>query len=104
MTRIQFEVALAVLAAYKRGDWYRAAGSGQRVTLASLNRAHILDRRAWRGVEGQANAAYEYRPSRELLAEVAREAGTSVPMAPYSSDVQAVARKAGPLHKLRGRS
>lgn len=43
-------------------QWYRAAGKGQRVTLAFLWRHRkLLERRAWRGVEGEAGAAHEYR-------------------------------------------
>ena len=43
------------------GKRYRAESSGERVTLASLYRTRrLLDRWAWRGVEGDADAAYEY--------------------------------------------
>lgn len=42
------------------GRWYRAADSGERVTLASLHGRHFLDRRAWRGIEGERDAAHEY--------------------------------------------
>lgn len=47
--------------------YYRAQGSGERVTLVSFHRAGILARRPWRGQEGEANAAYEYRPSNDIL-------------------------------------
>lgn len=40
--------------------WHRARSSGERVTLASLHRKGLLQRRARRGVEGDADAAYEY--------------------------------------------
>ena len=43
-----------------KGERYRAADSGERVTLASLFRVRLLDRWVWRGIEGEANAAHEY--------------------------------------------
>jgi hypothetical protein len=52
------------LRAAENGLWYRAAGSGERVTLASLWRHGYVERRAWRGVEGEPDAAHEYRASR----------------------------------------
>ncbi len=66
MTKLQQAALRAVFIATKRGDWYRAitsghSGGGERVTLASLYRRGALERRAWRGKEGEANAAYEYR-------------------------------------------
>jgi hypothetical protein len=42
------------------GRWARARRPGERVTLASLYRLGLLERRAWRGVEGDAGAAHEY--------------------------------------------
>lgn len=70
MTPRMREVAIAVARHCARtGGWYRAAGHGERVSLAYLNRAGILERRAWRGVDGDADAAYEYRP----IAEIRRE-------------------------------
>lgn len=74
MTTRQKETVRAVRQVHPR--WYRAAHSGQRVTLASLWRAGILERRAWRGVEGDAAAAHEYR----LGAEVRRHAGLPEPV------------------------
>lgn len=61
MTKLQRYVLGVVTAHHLRGLWYRADASGQRVTLASLYRAGALKRRAWRGNEGEADAAYEYR-------------------------------------------
>lgn len=61
MTKLQRHVFRVVAAHHLRGFWYRAAGSGERVTLASLYRAGVLTRRAWRGKDGEADAAYEYR-------------------------------------------
>jgi len=46
--------------------WARARHNGERVTLASLYRRGLLDRRAWRGNDGDADAAYEYRLSKRL--------------------------------------
>ena len=46
--------------------WARARGSGERVTLASLYRRGLLDRRAWRGNDGDADAAYEYQLSKRM--------------------------------------
>ena len=63
MTKLQRYVFGVVSAHHLRGLWYRAASSGERVTLASLYRAGALTRRAWRGNEGEADAAYEYRLS-----------------------------------------
>lgn len=61
MTNIQRKTAERVRAAHVRGEWYRAAGNGERVTLASLKRAGVLERRAHRGKDGEPDAAYEYR-------------------------------------------
>jgi hypothetical protein len=65
ITSRQREVALAVGRA--NPNWYRAAHPGQRVTLANLFRAGVLARRAWRGVDGDANAAYEYRLTEHVI-------------------------------------
>ncbi len=60
MTALQQEVLAAVRAVHPA--WFRARRSGERVVLANLWRHHDrLERRAWRGTEGEANAAYEYR-------------------------------------------
>jgi hypothetical protein len=69
VTKLQGQVLRIVATHHLRGLWYRAASSGQRVTLASLYRAGALARRAWRGNEGEADAAYEYR-----LTKVAEQA------------------------------
>jgi hypothetical protein len=65
VTKIQKEVLRAVFAAHP--GWYRAVGSGQRVTLASLYRVGVLVRRAWRGREGEADAAHEYQLSPSMI-------------------------------------
>ncbi len=49
------------------GRWYRATTSGERVTLASLYYNGLLDRRAWRGIAGHANAAYEYQATEQVI-------------------------------------
>jgi hypothetical protein len=66
MTLRQREIFLAV--ARHMPAWFRARSSGERVTLASLYRVRMLERRAWRGVEGSANAAYEYHLSAQAIA------------------------------------
>lgn len=65
LTDLQKETLVRVLACE---GWYRASSSGERVTLASLYRKGILQRRARRGAEGDANAAYEYRYEVQKLA------------------------------------
>ncbi len=52
--------------------WRRARDHGERVTLASLRSRGILERRAWRGKEGDPNAAYEYRLVNRIRAAVGR--------------------------------
>jgi hypothetical protein len=66
VTKIQRYVLGKVSAQHLRGGWYRAQGNGERVTLASLYRSGVLARRAWRGNEGEADAAYEYRLTPEV--------------------------------------
>lgn len=71
MTDLQKEVLRAVARAHiKQKSWYRATSSGERVTLASLYRHGLLTRRAWRGTEGEANAAYEYQLAETVLKEL----------------------------------
>lgn len=66
MTSRQRIVLADVRHCYKYArQWYRARTSGERVTLASLWRAGVLDRRPHRGREGEPNAAYEYAPRGE---------------------------------------
>lgn len=69
MTVRQRLVAGKVIARWRRLQHYRAEGSGERVTLASLHRAGVLTRRVWRS--GSA-PAHEYRPSADLLTELGR--------------------------------
>jgi hypothetical protein len=60
LSPVQKLVLAKVYRANIKGERYRAARSGERVTLASLFRAHLLERWVWRGIEGEANAAHEY--------------------------------------------
>jgi hypothetical protein len=61
LTERQRVVFANVIQAHLRGERYRAANSGERVTLSSLYRRwQLLVRWAWRGREGDSNAAHEY--------------------------------------------
>ncbi len=61
LTERQRSVFVKVCKADLQGKRYRAEDSGERVTLASLYRGHaLLVRWAWRGEEGERDAAYEY--------------------------------------------
>jgi len=73
LTATQRQVFAAAVRATRAdpGSWYRARDQGERVTLASLWRQGLLNRRAWRGAEGDANAAYEYRASKAVLEALA---------------------------------
>ncbi len=65
MTGPQRETILDVTRAHRAGQWYRASGNGQRVSLASLFRHGVLERRVWR-VGAQANSAHEYQLGEDL--------------------------------------
>lgn len=49
------------------GEWHRAQDSGERVTLASLYRKHLLTRRAWRKGRSSADDAYEYQATSDVM-------------------------------------
>ena len=70
LTTLQKRVLATVVLATEAGRWYRATGSGERVTLASLHSRGLAVRRAWRGVEGERDAAHEYRAAEVVLAAV----------------------------------
>ena len=70
MTHNQNIVLIKVAVATDKGQWYRAAGSGERVTLASLYRRQWLKRRAHRGIEGEADAAYEYQSIEMITSKI----------------------------------
>lgn len=61
-----------VVKAHLKGQRYRAADSGERVTLASLYRQVLLVRWAWRGQEGEPSAAYEYALHPDVETELKR--------------------------------
>lgn len=69
LTELQRKVLARCLHAADTGTWYRAASSGERVTLASLCRIGLAERRVWRGREGEPDAAHEYRASKVVREE-----------------------------------
>jgi hypothetical protein len=75
VTDLQLDTMRAVRESAARGEWFRARRNGERVTLASLWTRGLLDRRAWRGVEGDADAAHEYT----IRGMRPKNAGTSTP-------------------------
>lgn len=87
LTDLQRQTLSRVAMAQAADAWYRAGSSGERVTLASLHTRGLLDRRAWRGVEGERDAAHEYR-LHERLAEL-------VPLAKAKLDWQRAQRESG---------
>lgn len=91
MTKLQLSVALKVIARWREGKHYLAQGN-ERSTLVILCRTNVLARRK------HPHKPYEYRPSNEMLTELAREAGvgsTAELMPATTGDHQAIARKAG---------
>lgn len=82
-TKRQQEVALKVARhQFRDNGWYRAEHPGQRVTLASLFRAGVLRRRAHRGVEGQPDAAYEYKLAHDVIETFRKQVGPLPPRVP----------------------
>lgn len=73
LTATQRQVFAAAVRATRTDSaaWYRAQNKGERVTLASLWRQGLLERRAWRGTEGEVSAAHEYRASQAVLEALA---------------------------------
>lgn len=71
MTRLQILAIARAVTLTQRGEWLRASGSGDRVTLASLHTRGLFTRRARRGVEGHPSAAYEYQATPKLVTAVA---------------------------------
>ncbi|MFY0540041.1 hypothetical protein [Nannocystis pusilla] len=72
MSPLQKKSLLACILATARGHWYRAgaderhgSAAGERVTLASLYRAGVLERRVWRG--SGPHAAHEYQATAEVM-------------------------------------
>jgi hypothetical protein len=74
LTPKQKQVLAKIINATANGEWYRAASNGERVTLASLYWQGLAQRQAWRGAEGEADAAHEYKASERVIA-VMREQG-----------------------------
>lgn len=85
MTSLQKQVLATVIRTTHAGQWYRAASSGERVTLASLYYRGLIIRRAWRGVEGQRDAAHEYRTTEAVLAAM-RELHAAAASVPFAND------------------
>lgn len=54
------------------GRWARARRHGERASLAALHSRGLVVRRAWRGVEGEADAAYEYRLTNPMADAIRR--------------------------------
>lgn len=67
LTQNQKRVLAKVYRTTMLGQQYRAESNGERVTLASLFRNGFLQRRAWRGKEGEADAAHEYQIRPDLM-------------------------------------
>lgn len=61
LTSTARESLLHVAREHGAGRWARARRHGERPSLAALHARGLVARRAWRGVEGDAGAAYEYR-------------------------------------------
>lgn len=77
MSRLLTDASRSALAhvarEHRAGGWARARSHGERVSLASLYARGYIIRRAWRGAEGQPDAAYEYRLTPELADAVERK-------------------------------
>lgn len=74
MTPNQRRTLAAVVRATAAGRAYRASSCGERVTLASLFARGLLERRAWRGLEGERDAAHEYQAAAVFM-DAIRAAG-----------------------------
>lgn len=70
LSALQRQVLARVAVSTLKQSWYRAASSGERVTLASLYRAGLIERQAHRGTEGEASAAHEYKLTNSVLTEL----------------------------------
>jgi len=86
LTDLQRETLAQVIRATHAGGWYRAAGSGERVTLASLHARGLLVRRVWKESKAAAargdysSPAHEYQAvglvmqaAREMYADALRQ-------------------------------
>lgn len=72
MSACQIQSMMAACVVYPR--WFRARGRGERVTLASLYRGGLMERRVWRHGKNSADDAHEYRPTPKFV-EIARADG-----------------------------
>lgn len=71
LSALQRASLAACIRAARGGQWHRAESSGERVTLASLFTKGLVERRTWRGLDDEPNAAHEYRASAVVMTEVA---------------------------------
>lgn len=71
LTELQRASIVRCYRAGQEGRWHRSTYAGERVTLASLHTRGLLERRAWRGAEGRADSAFEYRCTPALQAKLA---------------------------------
>lgn len=84
LSSLQRQTLASVIRATASGAWYRASGSGERVTLASLRARHLLVRRIWKESKAAAARGDYSSPAHEYQAEVlvmqaARELYPSLP-------------------------
>jgi hypothetical protein len=77
LTPVAKETLLHVARSTFAGEWARARRHGERPSLASLHARGFVIRRAWRGTEGDADAAYEYQLTPELRAAMAARSSSS---------------------------
>jgi hypothetical protein len=72
LTPVARETLAHVAREHRAGRWARARRHGERPSLASLHARGLVVRRPWRGADGAADAAYEYRLSDALAAAIER--------------------------------
>jgi hypothetical protein len=77
LSKTQEDVLRLVHRTHEKGGWYRAQRNGQRVTLASLYRKGLLQRRVWRESANSADNAHEYRCSDMFMEEWRRKCQAS---------------------------
>jgi hypothetical protein len=96
MTPRQKQVLATVVRTTVSGHWYRAASSGERVTLASLYYRGLLVRQAWRGIEGQRDAAHEYKAGAHILKAVEELRASVNASVPFTMDPTGIDLKETP--------
>jgi hypothetical protein len=72
LTDVARESMRHVAREHAAGRWARARRSGERASLAALHARGFVVRRAWRGTEGDADAAYEYQLAPGIACELER--------------------------------